>query len=217
MKGSALPISNYDKYRTDFPKGDAWPLLTRLAKNSLISAIPSLKTRDSPHPRSLLIGESSQTTAITSNAHATYSHASHTPSVPLHNVHNLPMAGTNITTATNAYNTTGVSLQNEVASKFISSPNRTIPMLVSHVATTSMYSLPAATTGASTKSQTSDVFSDLSGVFTPFAVMNNDPSVFATYPPAINTLHSNQTGQLHFPIPAKTYHLSQSIVASGAE
>uniref|UniRef100_A0A803QMZ2 Uncharacterized protein n=1 Tax=Cannabis sativa TaxID=3483 RepID=A0A803QMZ2_CANSA len=70
---------------------------------------------------------------------------------------------------------------------------------------------------ASTQSHTSEVFSDLSGVFTPFAVMNNDPSVYATYPRANNSLHSNKTGQLHTPILSKTSHLPQSIVASGVE
>uniref|UniRef100_A0A803NTN1 Zinc knuckle CX2CX4HX4C domain-containing protein n=1 Tax=Cannabis sativa TaxID=3483 RepID=A0A803NTN1_CANSA len=59
IKGSALPTSNYDRYRTDFAKGDAWPLITRLAKRSLTSAIPQLNLREQPHPRILYAGESS--------------------------------------------------------------------------------------------------------------------------------------------------------------
>ncbi|KAM6551849.1 hypothetical protein CsatB_001657 [Cannabis sativa] len=59
MKGSTLPISSYDRYRTNFSKGNTWPLLTRFAKNSLIIAIPSLKNQDQPHPRQLISSESS--------------------------------------------------------------------------------------------------------------------------------------------------------------
>uniref|UniRef100_A0A803PRI8 Reverse transcriptase domain-containing protein n=1 Tax=Cannabis sativa TaxID=3483 RepID=A0A803PRI8_CANSA len=59
IKGSTLPTSNYDRYRTDFAKGDAWPLITRLAKRSLTSAIPQLNLREQPHPRILYAGESS--------------------------------------------------------------------------------------------------------------------------------------------------------------
>ncbi|KAF4353365.1 hypothetical protein F8388_016548 [Cannabis sativa] len=39
MIGSPLPDSGYDRYRTDFFKGGAWPLMTRLAKNSFTAAI----------------------------------------------------------------------------------------------------------------------------------------------------------------------------------
>uniref|UniRef100_A0A803NML1 Reverse transcriptase domain-containing protein n=1 Tax=Cannabis sativa TaxID=3483 RepID=A0A803NML1_CANSA len=61
IKGSALPTSGYDRYRTDFAKGDAWPLITRLAKKSLTTAIPQLANRGQPHPRILFSGESSNT------------------------------------------------------------------------------------------------------------------------------------------------------------
>uniref|UniRef100_A0A803P5M6 Uncharacterized protein n=1 Tax=Cannabis sativa TaxID=3483 RepID=A0A803P5M6_CANSA len=61
IKGSTLPTSGYDRYRTDFAKGDAWPLITRLAKKSLTSAIPQLAKRGQPHPRILFSGESSNT------------------------------------------------------------------------------------------------------------------------------------------------------------
>uniref|UniRef100_A0A803PYN2 Uncharacterized protein n=1 Tax=Cannabis sativa TaxID=3483 RepID=A0A803PYN2_CANSA len=59
IKGSALPTSSYDRYRTDFAKGDAWPLLTRLAKKSFTAAVPQLHLRGHPHPRPLYAGESS--------------------------------------------------------------------------------------------------------------------------------------------------------------
>uniref|UniRef100_A0A803QDY7 Uncharacterized protein n=1 Tax=Cannabis sativa TaxID=3483 RepID=A0A803QDY7_CANSA len=71
MKGSTLPISSYDRYRTNFSKGNTWPLLTRFAKNSLISSIPSLKNQDQPHPRQLISGESSQPSHISSSVTAT--------------------------------------------------------------------------------------------------------------------------------------------------
>uniref|UniRef100_A0A803NFU2 Zinc knuckle CX2CX4HX4C domain-containing protein n=1 Tax=Cannabis sativa TaxID=3483 RepID=A0A803NFU2_CANSA len=60
MKGSALPTSGYDRYRTDFAKGNAWPLLTRLARNTLTSTVPLLNGRTQPQPRQLFLGESSQ-------------------------------------------------------------------------------------------------------------------------------------------------------------
>uniref|UniRef100_A0A803PBU6 Uncharacterized protein n=1 Tax=Cannabis sativa TaxID=3483 RepID=A0A803PBU6_CANSA len=60
MKGSTLPTSGYDRYRTDFAKGNAWPLLTRLARNTLTSTVPLLNGRTQPQPRQLFLGESSQ-------------------------------------------------------------------------------------------------------------------------------------------------------------
>ena len=48
IKGAALPSSGYDRYRTDFAKGNVWPLLTRLARGSIANTIPSLATRDKP-------------------------------------------------------------------------------------------------------------------------------------------------------------------------
>uniref|UniRef100_A0A803Q0X9 Reverse transcriptase domain-containing protein n=1 Tax=Cannabis sativa TaxID=3483 RepID=A0A803Q0X9_CANSA len=59
MKGSKLPTNGYDRYRTDFAKGNAWPLLTRLARSTLTSTLPALNVRHQPHPRVLLHGESS--------------------------------------------------------------------------------------------------------------------------------------------------------------
>uniref|UniRef100_A0A803PS53 Reverse transcriptase domain-containing protein n=1 Tax=Cannabis sativa TaxID=3483 RepID=A0A803PS53_CANSA len=58
IKGSPLPTSSYDRYRTDFAKGDAWPLLTRLAKKSFTAAVPQLHLHGHPQPRPLYAGES---------------------------------------------------------------------------------------------------------------------------------------------------------------
>uniref|UniRef100_A0A803QLL0 CCHC-type domain-containing protein n=1 Tax=Cannabis sativa TaxID=3483 RepID=A0A803QLL0_CANSA len=50
LNGSALPSSSYDRYRSDFSKGNAWPLLTRLARNSLTASIPQIHSRPPAHP-----------------------------------------------------------------------------------------------------------------------------------------------------------------------
>ncbi|KAM6547541.1 hypothetical protein CsatB_019222 [Cannabis sativa] len=62
LKGSRLPTSSYDRYRTDFSKGNAWPLLTRLARNTLTDTIPRLRTTPKPQPKIFLMGESSNST-----------------------------------------------------------------------------------------------------------------------------------------------------------
>uniref|UniRef100_A0A803NTC6 Reverse transcriptase domain-containing protein n=1 Tax=Cannabis sativa TaxID=3483 RepID=A0A803NTC6_CANSA len=50
MLGSPLPSSGYDRYRTDFFKGNAWPLMTRLAKKkAFAAAIPRIIDRPNPH------------------------------------------------------------------------------------------------------------------------------------------------------------------------
>ncbi|KAM6548439.1 hypothetical protein CsatB_020115 [Cannabis sativa] len=59
MQGARLPTSSYDRYRTDFSKANAWPLITRLPRRSLIDTIPELKSPMQPHPSTLLVGESS--------------------------------------------------------------------------------------------------------------------------------------------------------------
>uniref|UniRef100_A0A803NW03 Zinc knuckle CX2CX4HX4C domain-containing protein n=1 Tax=Cannabis sativa TaxID=3483 RepID=A0A803NW03_CANSA len=67
LKGAALPTSGYDRYRTDFSKGNAWPLLTRLARNSITSAVPAITRRPLPQPCPLLQGESSEDQQRTNN------------------------------------------------------------------------------------------------------------------------------------------------------
>uniref|UniRef100_A0A803PLN9 Uncharacterized protein n=1 Tax=Cannabis sativa TaxID=3483 RepID=A0A803PLN9_CANSA len=60
LKGAALPNNGYDRYRTDFSKGNAWPLLMHLAHNSLTGVIPGFSNRQTSHPWPLLPGESSK-------------------------------------------------------------------------------------------------------------------------------------------------------------
>uniref|UniRef100_A0A803Q778 CCHC-type domain-containing protein n=1 Tax=Cannabis sativa TaxID=3483 RepID=A0A803Q778_CANSA len=78
MNGSALPSSSYDRYRSDFSKGNAWPLLTRLARNSLTATIPRIHSRPPPHPTQLLTGESSTSQAIPSATATATDHVSTT-------------------------------------------------------------------------------------------------------------------------------------------
>uniref|UniRef100_A0A803P9C5 Reverse transcriptase n=1 Tax=Cannabis sativa TaxID=3483 RepID=A0A803P9C5_CANSA len=65
LNGSPLPSSSYDRYRSDFSKGNAWPLLTRLARNSLTATLPRINHRPPAHPQPLLIGEGSNARVVT--------------------------------------------------------------------------------------------------------------------------------------------------------
>uniref|UniRef100_A0A803QLU3 Zinc knuckle CX2CX4HX4C domain-containing protein n=1 Tax=Cannabis sativa TaxID=3483 RepID=A0A803QLU3_CANSA len=62
MKGAKLPTTGYDKYH--FSKGNAWPLLTRLARKSLVSTIPNLGSISQPQPKILFQGESSSAVPV---------------------------------------------------------------------------------------------------------------------------------------------------------
>uniref|UniRef100_A0A803QGT1 CCHC-type domain-containing protein n=1 Tax=Cannabis sativa TaxID=3483 RepID=A0A803QGT1_CANSA len=64
LNGSPLPSSSYDRYRSDFSKGNAWPLLTRLARSSLTATIPRINNRPTAHPQPLLVGEGSNTQVV---------------------------------------------------------------------------------------------------------------------------------------------------------
>uniref|UniRef100_A0A803NRX9 Uncharacterized protein n=1 Tax=Cannabis sativa TaxID=3483 RepID=A0A803NRX9_CANSA len=65
MIGDKPPISGYDRYRSDFSKANAYPLLTRLARKTIASSIPALYTHRNfaigtqPQPKSLTLAESS--------------------------------------------------------------------------------------------------------------------------------------------------------------
>uniref|UniRef100_A0A803Q6Z2 Reverse transcriptase domain-containing protein n=1 Tax=Cannabis sativa TaxID=3483 RepID=A0A803Q6Z2_CANSA len=59
MMGAPLPSSGYDRYRTDFFKGNAWPLMTRLAKKSFAAVLPRINDRPNPHSYKLTVTESS--------------------------------------------------------------------------------------------------------------------------------------------------------------
>ncbi|KAF4351060.1 hypothetical protein F8388_000623 [Cannabis sativa] len=63
MIGDKLPISRYDRYRTDFSKANAYPFLTRLARKTITSSIPTASNHKNltlgnlPQPRSLTSAE----------------------------------------------------------------------------------------------------------------------------------------------------------------
>uniref|UniRef100_A0A803PAV4 Reverse transcriptase domain-containing protein n=1 Tax=Cannabis sativa TaxID=3483 RepID=A0A803PAV4_CANSA len=84
LKGSALPSSNYNRYRTDFSKGHAWPLITHLARNTLTAMLPQLNARPLPSPTTLLFGESS-----TENVSRDRSVKKDPPTIHLANVYTL--------------------------------------------------------------------------------------------------------------------------------
>lgn len=57
LKGAGLPSLGYDLYRTDFSNGNAWPLLTRLAREAIITTAPSVQRQ--PQPQIFFYGEDS--------------------------------------------------------------------------------------------------------------------------------------------------------------
>uniref|UniRef100_A0A803PXR5 Reverse transcriptase domain-containing protein n=1 Tax=Cannabis sativa TaxID=3483 RepID=A0A803PXR5_CANSA len=75
LLGSPIPSSGYDRYRTDFGKGNAWPLMTRLAKKSFADAVPKLTSRPPPYSFPLTdIESSSHTTTTTNFGHQSLTH-----------------------------------------------------------------------------------------------------------------------------------------------
>uniref|UniRef100_A0A803PBD0 Uncharacterized protein n=1 Tax=Cannabis sativa TaxID=3483 RepID=A0A803PBD0_CANSA len=103
--GAPLPSSGYDRYRTDFFKGNAWPLMTRLARKSFAAVLPRLDDRPNPHPYNLTVTESSSPPAMNpphQSSYTTYSasshNTSHDPSVipfPSYLPISLPSSATN--------------------------------------------------------------------------------------------------------------------------
>uniref|UniRef100_A0A803QNY0 Reverse transcriptase domain-containing protein n=1 Tax=Cannabis sativa TaxID=3483 RepID=A0A803QNY0_CANSA len=91
IKGAATAYFRHDRYRTNFSKGNAWPLLTRLARNSITSAVLGLSKRPPPHPHPLLQGESSAIQQIPNNSNSAAT-ASVSPSPSI--FHNKPATTT---------------------------------------------------------------------------------------------------------------------------
>ncbi|KAF4400282.1 hypothetical protein G4B88_019491 [Cannabis sativa] len=63
MIGDKLPISGYDRYRTDFSKANVYPFLTRLSRKAIASSIPTVSSHQNlslgnlPQPKSLTTAE----------------------------------------------------------------------------------------------------------------------------------------------------------------
>uniref|UniRef100_A0A803NGJ5 CCHC-type domain-containing protein n=1 Tax=Cannabis sativa TaxID=3483 RepID=A0A803NGJ5_CANSA len=166
MKGSALPTSGYDRYRTDFAKGQAWPLITRLAKKSLTSALPQINNRTQPTPRQLFPGESSQHIIKADNSHLAVDHDPNTNSHTIYIMLRLMLR-------------MWTSLLNLVEKKVITHPVISFPP--SALNTTSF--VPSVANSKTLFPKNKLEYSDLSSVFTPLSAMVNPSNTFATYPP----------------------------------
>ncbi|KAM6574325.1 hypothetical protein CsatA_022652 [Cannabis sativa] len=201
MKGSSLPLSNYDRYRTDFSKGNAWPLLTRLAKNSFISAIPSLKNRELPHPTPLTIGESSIATDLSPVVTTSPTSVLAEVSTQRNMVIGMQHLGT------------GSGLGRSVPTALTSIPANTLtPATVSTATNNTNLPLSTAENLSIPRPSQSELVTDLSGVFTPFAVIHKAPNTYATYPPQGPTFPAASSFQIHTPLPSSHSHIPMPIV-----
>ncbi|XP_060958490.1 uncharacterized protein LOC133030191 [Cannabis sativa] len=208
MKGSPLPISSYDRYRTDFSKGNAWPLLTRLAKNSFISVIPSLKNQAPPSPNPMFIGESSRS-GVNSLAS--------TNEILQHSVNNntlhsdVPVVSDVPTTATSLIQHTSrpAASVNPATSIHAQTPHN--KSLTNNVRVNTAVKLDSP---ASSKINESVV--DLSGIFTPLTVMDLAPNAYATYPPTSRTWQPPKPTQLNIPLPTQSYIVSKPTPTASA-
>ncbi|KAF4354159.1 hypothetical protein F8388_004171 [Cannabis sativa] len=108
MIGSPLPQSGYDRYRTDFFKGEVWPLMTRLAKKSITAVLPQVSSRPQSFPAVLTIGESSQQAIPKHNLHSANES---TPTAP--NLHT-----NSITTSANHNDTITLPIPSYLQSSF---------------------------------------------------------------------------------------------------
>uniref|UniRef100_A0A803NJ61 CCHC-type domain-containing protein n=1 Tax=Cannabis sativa TaxID=3483 RepID=A0A803NJ61_CANSA len=198
MQGAKLPTSSYDKYQTDFAKGNAWPLLTRLARKSLSSTIPTLNTRPQPQPNILFHGESSTPSqTFPSHAHnsSTYVHQYPRPS------HSLPLPSTTAPSHTplssitstapisspNIRTTTSLTLP---LPSFTTPPSNHLSTITSAATHTNISeqstqpTMPSHTRRSLPLSSNSTTTANLSHIFTPNIGSTHTPHIpYATYPP----------------------------------
>uniref|UniRef100_A0A803PD70 Zinc knuckle CX2CX4HX4C domain-containing protein n=1 Tax=Cannabis sativa TaxID=3483 RepID=A0A803PD70_CANSA len=195
IKGSPLPSSGYDRYRTDFGKGNAWPLLTRLAKSSLTAAVPSLNKRSLPHPSILFQGESSQKglgVNCSMPLHGSHSYQQQPPSsVALNN--NSPTAAT-VTFA---------------PATFVPNASHMNPTMNSHI--TPQKGLISDVNRGKSLSKP-DSYDDLTTIYTPPTAAHNHHNVVATYPPLPCTVTSQTSNYMTLPLTDITS--SPSIITS---
>ncbi|XP_060959190.1 uncharacterized protein LOC115700152 [Cannabis sativa] len=207
MKGSKLPTTGYDKYRNDFAKGNAWPLLTRLTRQSLSSTIPTLNNRQQPQPKILFHGESSTSTPnLSRHAHNT-SASFHQYSRP---THTLPQSSSSIPSNTHLPSTTTAPQDSSL--NICTTTSLTLPLPSS--STPPHYHLSSITSAASnmiiSDQFTSPTISpharslpslssnpittaNLSHIFTPDIGSSHTPHIpYATYPPiTLSTIPMN--------------------------
>uniref|UniRef100_A0A803QBH3 CCHC-type domain-containing protein n=2 Tax=Cannabis sativa TaxID=3483 RepID=A0A803QBH3_CANSA len=185
MKGAKLPTNGYDKYRTDFSKGNAWPLLTRLARTSLVSTIPNLGSIAQPQPKILFPGESSAATPLLPRS-------SNLGSFPLHQ--NPPLH----------IGTTQPLTPIPTTSHLSSITNATSNMAIS---TNDTPSIPSSLNNTNTIHITPSQTTNLNHIYTPdigFA-----PNIYipiATYPPNSSTepIHTSTNAPTHTATPMMT-------------
>uniref|UniRef100_A0A803QBA7 DUF4283 domain-containing protein n=1 Tax=Cannabis sativa TaxID=3483 RepID=A0A803QBA7_CANSA len=192
---SLLPSSGYDRYRTDFGKGNAWPLLTRLAKSSLIAAVPSLNKRSLPHPSILFQGESSQK-GLGVNC-----------SMPLHGSHSYQQQPPN-SVALNTNSPTAATVTFAPAT-FVPNASHMNPTMNSHN-TPQKGLISDVNRGKSLSKPDSD--DDLTTIYTPPTAANNHHNVVATYPPLPCTVTSQTSNYMTLPLTDITS--SPSIITS---
>uniref|UniRef100_A0A803P614 Reverse transcriptase domain-containing protein n=1 Tax=Cannabis sativa TaxID=3483 RepID=A0A803P614_CANSA len=193
MKGSKLPTNGYDRYRTDFSKANAWPLLTRLARNSISPSLPTTRTRGQPQPPYLLPGESS-TTPLTLHSRSNIPTSHHHQSVSTTHIPLLHTSGLRL-------NASGANIPSNPPQPSPSFPSTTvcITQLIDSTATmlsTQTTTSPNQSTPSTTLKQQTDPSlstADLSNIYMPDIDYNSSTqhppaNVFATYPP----MHSFQ-------------------------
>uniref|UniRef100_A0A803QHU7 Zinc knuckle CX2CX4HX4C domain-containing protein n=1 Tax=Cannabis sativa TaxID=3483 RepID=A0A803QHU7_CANSA len=193
IKGSALPTSAYDRYRMDFSKGNAWPLLTRLAKKSLTSAIPQLELRGLPQPRKLFFGESS------------HSNVADATDVVVHNPNT-------ITARPPIHDATGL-IPN------MNQPQQSVTFVPSHLDQSSIIPNTFAKKVSHqpitvTTIGNPDNYSDLSGIYNPMAQVPSNNNFFATYPPSSTSIPILKTTNHTASSPSKSLTTYSSITAA---
>uniref|UniRef100_A0A803NYQ1 CCHC-type domain-containing protein n=1 Tax=Cannabis sativa TaxID=3483 RepID=A0A803NYQ1_CANSA len=186
MKGSKLPSDSYDRYRTDFSKGNAWPLLTRLARKSITATLPGSSSRIQPQPRLLFARESSSTPILNHTRPLTNSSSSTPtlPTIPRNNTNSLqPSHTTYQTPAHTSPKLKGIMVDSNTST---SSPT---PIL-SSVKDSQNYNIPPIFSPSVPVSSSPPDVTVLSHIYTP-DLGNMSLNTYATYPPSTNTLQSS--------------------------
>ncbi|KAM6593485.1 hypothetical protein CsatA_001188 [Cannabis sativa] len=191
LKGARLPTNGYDRYRTDFSKANAWPLLTRLARQSLSSAVPQLHTSNKPHPKSLHVNEGPFTLAISTSPLTTITMPTISTSSQPCLTHTLDQTSPSFPTPTN------ISITQPTSSSTTHSPllplkkgKNILGAPFDPKINTPFYS-GHSTPSASSNNQhphPSNIVADFSHIFIPdTGAIGSSPNIFATYPPPTPT------------------------------
>ncbi|KAF4355628.1 hypothetical protein F8388_013045 [Cannabis sativa] len=108
---------------------------------------------------------------------------------------------------------TGSGLSISVQAALTSTPANTLtPATVTNANNNTNFPLSSAKNLSIPRPSQSELVTDLSGVFTPFAVINKAPNTYATYPPQGPTFPAASTFQIHTPLPSSHSHIPMPIV-----